>query len=230
MQLTQSKLLSTVPGLTHGFTNKHVTRDEAASLDAETATAKQVHKAELVWVTRREKKERDADAVATFMPGLAVGVYSADCTPVLVAALDDTSGRPFGALAVHGGWRGTAQCIAGKAFREFARAALQEKARAHFVAAVGPCISFDSFEVGEEVAREFRPEMTRFLRQEGDQKKFLVDLPGENHRQLLEAAQELGLKLEVDVLPLCTLKLAEDFPSYRREGANAGRILSFLRF
>jgi YfiH family protein len=230
MPLTLSPLLGSVPGLTHGFTNKQVSRLEAAALDAATATAKQVHKADLVWITKWEKREREADAVATFTPNLAVGVYSADCTPVLAAAIDEDSGKPFGVLAVHGGWRGTASGISGSAFREFASAALKERGAVSFVAAVGPCISFENFEVGEEVARAFRTEVTRFLRLEGEKKKFLVNLPGENRRQLLEAASGLSVRLEVDCLDLCTLKQPDVFPSYRREGSNAGRILSFLRF
>jgi YfiH family protein len=226
MPLTHSPLLDSVTGLVSGFTNNELSREEINALDAETATAKQVHKADLAWVTRREKKERDADAVATFTPGLAVGVYSADCTPVLAAAVTD---RAFAVLAIHGGWRGTAQGITGAAFRGFARAALKDQAKARFVACIGPCISYESFEVGEEVAREFPATAARFLRMEGEKKKFLVDLPGENLRQLRVAAEGLKVKLETEDLGLCTLKLAS-FPSYRRDGANAGRILSFLRF
>ncbi|MGZ3652176.1 MAG: polyphenol oxidase family protein [Bdellovibrionota bacterium] len=232
VKLTLSPLLHRVPGLVHGFTNKAITREEANALDAEVATAKQVHKADLIWVTQFEKKARDADAVATLTPGVAVGVYSADCTPILVVVQNE--GKVFGVMAAHGGWRSTALGIAGKAFREFAAAARGQRPQCCFLAAIGPCISFESFEVSQDVIDAFPGiegrGLARFLRMEGDKRKYLVNLPGENARQLREAASSLGVPLEVEQLNLCTLKLVDQFPSYRRDHDQAGRILSFLKF
>lgn len=231
-RLTRSPLLSSVPGLSHGFTNNRITKEEKDWLDSITATAKQVHGDKLLWATAFEKRAREADAIATFTKGLAVGAYSADCTPVLSVALDK-GGRPLAVMAVHAGWRGTAQGVAGKSLRAFAAEVREKDPDARFLSAVGPCIGPQSFEVGEEVVAAFPGSesagLARFLRTEEGKKKFLFDLPGENLRQLGAVKAELGLDLSVDHIAHCTLERVEDYPSYRRDREKAGRILSFLR-
>lgn len=235
--ITRSTLLAPVAGLRHGFTGRELPRSEADALDSRTATGKQVHKAAMIWVDAYEKRAREADAVATLVPGLAVGAYSADCTPVLAAALDASSGRPYAVMAAHAGWRGTALGIAEKAFREFARAARERapgRAGARFLAAIGPCISFESFEVGEDVIEAFpgceARGLARYLRDESGRRKYLFDLPGENLRQLREAAAAEGVELEAESVGLCTLRLESRFPSYRRDREKAGKILSYIEF
>ena len=89
-----------------------------------------------------------ADAVVTDVPGLAVGVLTADCAPVLMA--DAGAGV---AAAVHCGWRGA---LAGVI--EAALAAMEDlgAARPRIAAAVGPCIGQASYEVGPEFEDAFR--------------------------------------------------------------------------
>ncbi|HEY8279072.1 MAG TPA: polyphenol oxidase family protein [Bdellovibrionota bacterium] len=235
---TQSKLLASVPGLSHGFTDNTTAKQDDDQLIAEVSIAKQVHGDRIVWAESYERRQREADGVATFQAGLAVGASSADCTPILTSAVDTSTNKVYAAMAVHGGWRGTAQRIAAKSFREFAEACAkrypERQGSTRFLAAIGPCISYASFEVGEDVIQAFpgceSRGIARFLRMENGKRKFLFDLPGENARQLRECAKELGVALEIDQLNLCTVKLDTRFPSYRRDGAKAGRILSFLRF
>ncbi len=231
-RLTLSPLLRSVRGLSHGFTNKKITKEELDQLDAGTATAKQVHGHELIWATQFEKRARDADGVATLIPGLSVGVYSADCTPLLSVATD-SNGTPFAVMAVHAGWRGTAAGIGEKTLRAFAEKALALHPDAQFLSAIGPCIGPQSFEVGEEVVQAFPHSeergLAKFLRLEEGKKKFLFNLPGENLRQLQGVKKELGLSLKIDSIAHCTLARAEEYPSYRRDREKAGRILSFIR-
>jgi YfiH family protein len=233
-QLTRSPMLEMVPGLEHGFTNLRLSKEDCAALDAKTATVKQVHGDKLVWTEQFEKRARDADGIATFEPGLSVGVYSADCTPVLTAALDPATGTPFAVMAVHAGWRGTALGIAGKSLREFIQETGRKKKGARYVCAIGPCIGFESFEVGEDVVSAFphaeEAGLARFLRLEDGKKKYLFNLPAENLRQLHQVRQELNASVTVDTLGLCTLRRADEFPSFRRDREKAGRILSFLAF
>jgi|GEM_PF-5651550 len=232
--LTKSPMLEMVPKLEHGFTNLRISREQATALDSRTATAKQVHGDKLVWTDHFEKREREADGIATFTPHLAVGVYSADCAPVLTAALDPGTGFPFAAMAVHAGWRGTALGIAGNTLREFILECAKKKKGARYVCAIGPCIGPQSFEVGEDVVSAFphaeASGLARFLRLEDGKKKYLFDLPGENLRQLHLARKELKASVTVDTLGLCTLARKEEFPSFRRDREKAGRILSFLAF
>ena len=91
----------------------------------------------------------DTDALITQVPGLWIGVYSADCVPILVA---DT--RLKVVAAIHAGWRGTVGGIT---------RATVERMTADFgcrpedlQAVIGPSISPEAFEVGEEVVMLFR--------------------------------------------------------------------------
>jgi polyphenol oxidase len=234
-QLTLSPLLSKIPGLAHGFTNLSLPKTETDALDQKTATAKQVHGDKLVWTDHFEKREREADGIATFTPGLAVGVYSADCTPLLTVAVEAGTQKPFAIMAVHAGWRGTALGIGGKSLRAFIDEVSRKQGGSfRFVCAIGPCIGPQSFEVGEDVVQAFPQSeergLAKFLRMEGDKKKYLFDLPGENLRQLEAVKKELREEITIDSLGLCTLERKSEFPSFRRDREKAGRILSFLSF
>ncbi len=83
-----------------------------------------------------------ADAVVTRTPGLAVGVLTADCAPVLFA---DADARVV--AAAHAGWRGAVAGILEAAIAEMERQGAQ---RRNIRAAVGPAINQESYEVGPE--------------------------------------------------------------------------------
>ncbi|MGL4395483.1 MAG: peptidoglycan editing factor PgeF [Hyphomicrobium sp.] len=88
-----------------------------------------------------------ADAVVTATPGLAIGVLTADCAPVLFA--DSASGV---VAAAHAGWRGAVSGILEAALTEMERLGADRR-RIH--AAVGPSIGRDAYEVGPEFEAEF---------------------------------------------------------------------------
>ena len=90
------------------------------------------------------------DGVVCTSPGMLIGVHTADCLPLLMA--DVTAGV---IAAVHCGWRGTAAGIAANAVELMVSAGADTR---HIVAAMGPCICADCFEVGEEVACRFPDE------------------------------------------------------------------------
>jgi YfiH family protein len=227
-----SKLLAEVPNLLHGFTSKQMPKPERQKLDDQTATAVQVHKDGILWVDKFEKKSREADAIATFSKNLPVGVYSADCVPTLLAAVSEKTNTVYAVAAVHGGWRSTALGLAGKTLRELAR---KTTPHTRFLAAIGPCISSERFEVHDDVLKAFPGielrGLARRVKDEDGRAKYLIDLPGETARQLREAANIDNLRLDVDTLGLCTVELTESFPSHRRRDREpmAG-ILSFLSF
>jgi YfiH family protein len=229
--MIRSSLLAGLPGLDHGFTTRLTPAARNQELETFVTTAKQVHKDQFFWPASFERRAHEADGVGTSRANFYVGVYSADCTPVLIAA-SDPKGEPLAVMAVHAGWRGTALGIAGKALPE-----LQQKLQRtdlRFKAAIGPCIGYSSFEVGADVIAAFPQALAqglaRPLRMEGDKQKFLFDLPGENLRQLRQSAAACGAEIEVDVLGHCTLADAALFPSFRRDRESAGRILSYIAF
>ncbi len=148
------------------------------------------------------------DAVVVTRPAIIAAVRVADCVPVLLAA-------PGGVAAVHAGWRGTAAAIVRAGVT-----ALCERTGAspsQVVAAIGPCISVDAYEVGDEVVAGVGAVVPRdvFVR-EGSGRPH-VDLKAANAWLLREAGVE-----EVDVLPHCTHGDPAFF-SHRREGPNTGR-------
>lgn len=114
-----------------------------------------------------------ADAMVSAEPGIALGVLSADCVPVLFA---DVEAGVIG--AAHAGWKGASGGIL-----EATVAAMEELdadvARIHAV--IGPCIHQPSYEVGSEfrdVIIELSPENARFFADGAKSEHFQFDLPG----------------------------------------------------
>ena len=112
-------------------------------------TCYQVHSPDAVVVEtpwRREAAPR-ADGMVTTVPGVALGVLTADCAPVLLA---DADAGVVGAC--HAGWRGALSGIAESTIAEM----LRQGARLERIAAVvGPCIGRLSYEVGPEFPAPF---------------------------------------------------------------------------
>ena len=110
------------------------------------AVLHQVHSAEAVTLTEPPKGLR-ADGMATDRPGLALGILTADCAPVLFA--DERAGVVG---AAHAGWRGA---LAGVAEAVLERMEELGARTGRTVAAVGPCIAQASYEVGPEFRNAF---------------------------------------------------------------------------
>ena len=182
-------------------------------------TARQVHGARVALVVEGTLPERvaetEADVVATAVPGAVVGVYTADCVPIL---LSDGDGR---VAAAHAGWRGTVQGVASAAVEALVSIGAE---RERLRAALGPSICARCFEVGDEVAAEFeRVTPSAVVRTAGE--KPHVDLWRAN-RELLVAA---GVAADaIDAAPPCTMCEPERFFSFRRDGGGIGQMLSFV--
>lgn len=158
----------------------------------------------------------EADALWTKVSGLAVGVKTADCVPILL--VDPDSSR---VAAVHSGWRGTDLRIAAKAVETLAK---QGSAPARLLAAVGPCIQKCCYEVSGELAHRFRASFGGKVVSEHNHHPHL-DLSAAVRQTLIDA----GLSPDrVDVLPHCTSCDAARFFSHRRDRGVSGRHLSFV--
>jgi purine-nucleoside/S-methyl-5'-thioadenosine phosphorylase / adenosine deaminase len=182
-------------------------------------TAKQVHGARVALVVAGTLPERvadtEADVVVTAVPGCGVGVYTADCVPILLA---DGEGH---VAAAHAGWRGTVKGVAAAAVEALVSiGARREKLRA----ALGPSICAHCFEVGEEVAAEFDALMPSSVIRRPDSKPH-VDLWEANRRMLIAAGVPATA---IDAAPPCTRCEPERFFSFRRDGSGIGQHLSFV--
>lgn len=156
------------------------------------------------------------DALMTDVPGVCIGVSTADCIPILL--YDSSNGA---CCAVHSGWRGTVARIAQKAVAAM-RGAYGTKP-SELCAAIGPGISIDHFEVGNEVYEEFASagfDMKAISRMEG---KWHIDLPECCRRQLVEA----GLNPEsIRASGECTYSDTDKYFSARRLGTDSGRLFT----
>lgn len=147
----------------------------------------------------------EADALVTNRPGLALGIVTADCAPVLLA---DTAAGVIG--AAHAGWKGA---MAGVTDRTIEAMEALGARRASIVAAVGPCIAQVSYEVDRSFA-------DRFCADDSANAAFFA--PGrEGHLQFdLEGYVAHRLELAgcgtVERLGLDTYRPEDRFYSYRR--------------
>jgi polyphenol oxidase len=147
-----------------------------------------------------------ADAIVTRVAGLAIGVSTADCGPVLFA---DAQARVIG--AAHAGWRGA---LAGVTDETVAAMERLGAARERIVAALGPMIRQPSYETGTDVWDRFvaaDAANARFFRPAGREQHFMFDLAGYVIARV--AAARIGTIEDVDA---CTYADAEKFFSYRR--------------
>ena len=180
--------------------------------------AHQVHQSRVAVVTRQDTPRDELegiDALVTRTEGCCIGVRTADCVPVL---LYDPVARVV--AAVHSGWRGTVQRIS----LEAVGVMCQLGAHACDVEAViGPSISRQSFQVGEEVADAFARAafpMDQILSDDGPRGD---GMRGGLHIDLWEACRltllQAGLLPQhIHVSGLCTYLNSDRFYSARREG------------
>ena len=124
------------------------------TLEGKLLTLYQVHSTKVVTVeeTWEQQNAPKADAAVTRLPGLALGVLTADCVPILFADGDANSGT--GVIgAAHAGWKGAL----GGIIEETIKAMLALGAKtSNITAAIGPCIHNKSYEVGSEFRERFQ--------------------------------------------------------------------------
>ena len=185
----------------------------------EIATVEQVHGSRIVRATTGgHRGEVRADALISLDPGVAVGVFTADCVPLLLAATD-AGGRVRGVAAAHCGWRGAAAGLAAATASELAGAS---QTRTHDLRIwIGAAIGGASYEVGPEVAERFAD----IYRTRGEGDRWHLDLAEALRGELLGA----GVRDEhIASCGLDTYTEPELLFSYRRAGGSTGRMLSFI--
>jgi purine-nucleoside/S-methyl-5'-thioadenosine phosphorylase / adenosine deaminase len=195
--------------------------DGAASV---LVTARQVHSSRVTVVDRPwpDTQRPEADGLVTRTSGLALGVLTADCAPVLLA--DPGAGI---VAAAHAGWRGAKDGILARTVEAMERLGAR---RGAVVAAIGPCIGQDSYEVGAEFQAVFvadDPTTVTFFRPADRARHFMFDLAGFVAREL----DRVGVG-SVAVLGHDTYADESRFFSFRRAthagGGDYGRHLSAI--
>jgi polyphenol oxidase len=248
----QSSHLSDLDGVAHGFFGRrggvskgilaslncgYGSNDDAAAVlenrtrvatwlgtqEPRLLTVYQIHSADAVPVTMpwaRGDSPR-ADAMVTNVPGIALGVLAADCAPVLFA---DASARVVG--SAHAGWKGA---LGGVVESVLALMETMGAKRARIRAAIGPCISQASYEVGPE----FRD---RFVESGSENAGYFVPSMRADHWQFdlpgFVRSRVAASGVDVDAVGACTYKDEKGLFSYRRATHRAepeyGRNLSAI--
>jgi polyphenol oxidase len=172
------------------------------------STVYQIHSPNVIEVEEpwaREAAPR-ADAMVTTRPGLALGILTADCAPVLLA---DRQARVVG--AAHAGWRGALTGV----LEATVAAMVKHGAKPDtMIAAIGPCIAQRSYEVGPEFPAPFiaaEPTDAALFQPSARAGHFMFDLRAFVARRLARA----GVR-EVQAMPNDTCREADRFFSYRR--------------
>ena len=180
---------------------------EAVAPGADLVTLHQVHSAIAIPVTASypDDSRPPADAFVTDRPGLALGILTADCTPVLFA---DREAGVVG--AAHAGWKGALAGVVDSTIREMEALGAE---RSRIVAAVGPTIARKSYDVDEGFFRRFSSESEahEHFFSAGKPGYYQFDLEGFVVSRL--AAAGLG---RIEALGLDTYSDPDRFYSYRR--------------
>jgi YfiH family protein len=205
-------------------------------------TLRQIHSDLIHCVSNLPKEPLVGDGLITRMPGILLGIQTADCLPVILV---DTKQRAVGVF--HAGWRGTVKRIVEKGVGEMLRCfgTLPRNIKA----AIGPGIHACCYDVGPEVRQQFEsqfayaddlfreikesdpvrekyPLLFLTARAPGHSElptKIFLDLAEANRRQLIDAGV---LPKSISASPLCTACRPDLLFSYRAEKGVTGRMMA----
>jgi polyphenol oxidase len=166
----------------------------------------------------------EGDGLMTNVPGVLLGIGTADCVPVLVVDVEKRAVAAF-----HAGWRGTVAKIA-----ESGIATMREEYGTRpedLVAAVGPSIGACCYTVGDEVRSKFEEQFAyanELFSRKGDEVR--LDLWEANRRQLLDAGLD---EARISVVRECTACARDEsgalrYFSHRGEKGVTGRMLNVV--
>ncbi|MFC2157154.1 peptidoglycan editing factor PgeF [Acidobacteriota bacterium] len=208
----------------HGFGQKEWTEDCFSRIDElknlQPVVLKQIHSDTIHTIEGVPEKKLEGDALITCVPGLVLVVRTADCLPVLLTEKDGKA-----VAAVHCGWRGTEARILEKAVQK-----LLDKSGCRpesLLAALGPCIGPECYEVGEEVLQSFLDSglpRESFQPASENPGKYILDLKGANTLQLKNAGLRTNQIFQADGCTHCLSSLL----SYRRNRDEHSRLLNFI--
>jgi len=181
----------------------------------------QVHSADVVYADAPRPLDTEyqkADIILTDNPDVTLFMRFADCTPIL---LYDPEKQVIG--LVHAGWLGTVRGAAGAAVR--AMRARYASDPADILAAIGPSIGPDHYEVGEDVIAQVREAF-------GEHAKSLLETHGESIHFNLWKANQIMLEKEgvkqIETAGICTACYNDDWFSHRAEKGKTGRFGALL--
>lgn len=202
-------------GVNHGFASKNE-QISAVSL------VKQVHSAAILSLDCLLEVS-EADGIYSDRKHSRLGIVTADCLPILIAANDRSL-----VACIHAGWRGFFSGIVSKSFIALIRE--RDLRPSDFIFAIGPSVSAKNYEVGADLLAQLSKAKLSLTASERElavsrfEQKYFFDLKYLAYLEL----KCLGVpSSSIDLSPTCTFSQLE-WASYRRDGKNCGRNLSFI--
>lgn len=203
--------------------NRSRVADAMESDATDLITVHQVHSADVAVVaTAQDVADIKADAMVTATPGIALGILTADCQPVLFA---DAEGGVVG--VAHAGWKGARDGVLENTVQAMEGLGA---VRSRIAAVIGPSISQQAYEVGPEFLDTFLKHDTDNARyfKPGKGDRYHFDLPAYGVMRL----QQAGIA-QATWTGHCTYADPSRFFSYRRsvhqDEADYGRLISVIR-
>ncbi|MBR1803508.1 MAG: peptidoglycan editing factor PgeF [Muribaculaceae bacterium] len=169
---------------------------------------------------QQEKMLDGADAIITAMPGVCIGINTADCVNIILA--DPSTGI---IAAAHAGWKGAAARIAGKTVKAMTKMGAEP---AHILVTMGASICQDCFEVGDEVVDAFHKEkhdISLIMKRNATTGKAHIDL----RRACALDIETAGVPTSnICQMGTCTRCQPQRYFSARRLGINSGRTFTAI--
>lgn len=166
-----------------------------------------------IWECQLPDYQNGYDAIISTQVNIFSAVGIADCCPILLVDPEQKI-----TAAIHAGWKGSVLGIVPKT-ADLLISKYHSKPE-NLLAYIGPCISVQHFEVGDEVAEKFPESCKQKL-----SNKWHVDLKKHHALQLRKS----GIT-QIEIAPWCTVEHNEHFFSHRKEQGLTGRMLAFAGF
>jgi hypothetical protein len=238
--IIKSNLLSQFPGITHGISTKsggfdkppffnnlsYVVGDDKNNVKSNRekffgslnidmnnlAIPKQIHSSN-IRIINESGSYPETDALITNSKNIFLVISVADCYPVLIY---DRKNQIVS--AVHSGWRGTQKRILTHAIKKMYDDF--KSVPADLFVFIGPGISNEYFEVGEEVASQFDDKYC-----EGRNGKYFINL----RANIIDQLDNMQIPANnIDIHPMCTYKEKDYLHSYRRDKDKSGRMFAVI--
>lgn len=192
--------------------NREIFFNEIGIKKEETTFQKQIHSS-IINYSDSPGHFETGDAMFTDTKNNFLVVSVADCIPIFLY-------EPIKKVVagVHSGWKGTYKKILTNTIEEMKKIFSIDPSE--LTAYIGPGISQDNYEVGEDVAKFFEEDVKY-----AKNGKFFLDLKKDNYKQLLNS----GVKKEnIEISGLCTFNEKNLLHSYRRDGNKSGRMFGVI--
>ena len=185
-------------------------------------TMNQTHSNKVIKVNKNNKnlKRFNSDAIVTSVKGLALGVLTADCVPII---LYDEVSNTVG--CIHAGWKGSLNDI----IKNTIHTINHEKNSSKIFACVGPCIGKKNYEVGKDLFNKFYKKSKKNVKffSQIENEKYLFDLRAYVNQKLKDEGVYSIENIDID-----TFEESNNFFSYRRSQKLAhidyGRCISVI--